>query len=732
MKIQKKSPTIICEKINQICESISGDNKTNEVLGVTKHYPPAIKEWKNSVYAYNKNTLKLLPSKDDMAMNLIKSYFYLSNVKTSPRSKRMRSLYRKLTTKRLFVSKPELKQTSDKVIVTIFTFNREKTFLLKKLFFFNRRRRFLNLWRNNNSLNFNKTLMLKKKLYSPASRKIINYSVNKTIRQNEEIKAQFASNLVSEKDKQNLYIKLSQKIIGNRYRSKLTRFSKNIYVVATKFKLKSYQLKYNRMFEKKYHHRFSKPTYTRKSLIRFVPEINKRKTRTRKYNFPYSRTKLNNEMNFLSFKLLLNKKKFAYARKLFYYYFLKYALSMFNIKVYTFKDYNVPSVNTMNDLLMSTFLLKKEKQIKAQRKGKRNKKSKIILKIDKKLLPLYNTPSTLTPQGTKVKLYFYSLTKKLTKPFIINLNVLHNKNNLDYVLSNVNFVISQFLNKVLIKSRVLDKERKLYILFQRYSRKYYFKFISKLWKKNFLLSNIYTKFMINRFKFNRFLPNLKLLISKIYNKKTELNIVNLKYSHLNTDIYTNTITLKLRKNLSLPRVILTAIGLAKKPKELLDKTNLDVDYDINKIRSFNIYESLKLNKNNNISRYSLQNILKKVYPRCLEIGAAYKPESTNNKKVVTSKLYNILNIIKYKTLTGIKIESAGRLTRRYSAARASYLLKYKGNLRNIDYSRKTEFLNETAPAVMLRNRAKANIQYSFDYSKKRIGAFGVKGWISGY
>jgi hypothetical protein len=33
---------------------------------------------------------------------------------------------------------------------------------------------------------------------------------------------------------------------------------------------------------------------------------------------------------------------------------------------------------------------------------------------------------------------------------------------------------------------------------------------------------------------------------------------------------------------------------------------------------------------------------------------------------------------------------------------------------------------------MLRNSVKANSQYSFTKSKRRIGAFGIKAWIAGY
>jgi len=82
--------------------------------------------------------LKSLPALDKMANKTIKSYFSLSNNKKLARSKRMRTLIRRSTVKRLFVSRPEIKQTSDKVNITVYTFDREKQFFLRKMYFYNR------------------------------------------------------------------------------------------------------------------------------------------------------------------------------------------------------------------------------------------------------------------------------------------------------------------------------------------------------------------------------------------------------------------------------------------------------------------------------------------------------------------------------------------------------------------------------------------------------------------
>ena len=83
-----------------------------------------------------------------------------------------------------------------------------------------------------------------------------------------------------------------------------------------------------------------------------------------------------------------------------------------------------------------------------------------------------------------------------------------------------------------------------------------------------------------------------------------------------------------------------------------------------------------------------------------------------------------LGSIKNKAVTGIRLEVAGRLTRRYTAARSLFKLRYKGNLKNMDAS------NKGLSAVLLRGHAKSNLGYTQTSSKVRIGSFGVKGWVS--
>jgi hypothetical protein len=84
----------------------------------------------------------------------------------------------------------------------------------------------------------------------------------------------------------------------------------------------------------------------------------------------------------------------------------------------------------------------------------------------------------------------------------------------------------------------------------------------------------------------------------------------------------------------------------------------------------------------------------------------------------------ILNSLKHLNMRGIRVEAKGRLTRRFTASRSVFKMKWKGGLKNVDSSIKG------LSTIMLRGHVKSNVQYTFINSKNRIGAYGVKGWVS--
>jgi len=120
-----------------------GDNKkTKEISkyknysGEIRHYPAATKEWFNSIYAYNADTIKKLPSTDKITSKLVKSYFnmYNSRLDIKKISKRLRVRSATRSSNRILVGRPELKHTADKAIITVYTHNKEKSYYENRLY----------------------------------------------------------------------------------------------------------------------------------------------------------------------------------------------------------------------------------------------------------------------------------------------------------------------------------------------------------------------------------------------------------------------------------------------------------------------------------------------------------------------------------------------------------------------------------------------------------------------
>ena len=51
------------------------ETSTTNMVTTVKYFPATTKEWCNSVYAYNKDALKLLPVYDNIITKLIRGYF---------------------------------------------------------------------------------------------------------------------------------------------------------------------------------------------------------------------------------------------------------------------------------------------------------------------------------------------------------------------------------------------------------------------------------------------------------------------------------------------------------------------------------------------------------------------------------------------------------------------------------------------------------------------------------
>ena len=211
------------------------------------------------------------------------------------------------------------------------------------------------------------------------------------------------------------------------------------------------------------------------------------------------------------------------------------------------------------------------------------------------------------------------------------------------------------------------------------------------------------KVSFNKLKFNGLLLTFKGLglnsiIAKIYNKRVEIKLVELKSIHLNSDVFSSAVVLKLRDRKN------KAVSILR--KAILQMTKIP---DLHTIRTFDDYmeqvdESALITNNivNNEWRINVKDHLKNIEEN------------------------NTLNIIKQQVVSGVRFEASGRLTRRLTAMRAVFKYRYVGSLKNLRSS-----LNNKSSTI-LRGHLKSNGQYIMIQSKTRNGAFGLKGWVSSH
>ena len=244
------------------------------------------------------------------------------------------------------------------------------------------------------------------------------------------------------------------------------------------------------------------------------------------------------------------------------------------------------------------------------------------------------------------------------------------------------------------------------------------------------------KIDLNRFKFQyKLLYRLGIYLKKFYKKRIEFNIVNLRSKNLNIDILTSFLTMKItrrKKNYS-PQAGLLSFKIQRGVKFPRVKNNIAEIMPVEKIINMNIiennYENLLMNFYSDVKGKKLEQYYSK--PTKLEdilnksLLSSYKGMSYENKDY--KKIMNTIfkKIIKYKNIGGVKFEISGRLTRRYRADRAVYISRIFGGLNNPDASWKR------ISCVVVRGFLNANVESSLFTGKRRIGAFAVKGWISG-
>jgi len=275
--------------------------------------------------------------------------------------------------------------------------------------------------------------------------------------------------------------------------------------------------------------------------------------------------------------------------------------------------------------------------------------------------------------------YITKAKKKYIKAFLqknVNKKLILIKRKAIYLFKNANILSNILLEKLKIK---LITRKSLFKRIDNFYEKYvnitFIKLESYLYYKQLIMSSeLKTNYV--------YLIYLKKYLEKIYAKNIEFNLINLKQFYLNSDILSESITLKLTRN---RRKLLIHLNKLKKKIKIYKEKNVYI---------------LHINMINNKKLYINKNI------------------PSLDKKYL-EKI--VINNLKHKYVSGFKLLIKGRLTRRYTASRSITKQKYKGNLLNTNSS----YRGLSSP--ILRGNLSSNLQYTKLNSKTRIGSFGIKG-----
>ena len=635
-------------------------------IGESVHNSPASKEWFNSIYSYNKNFAKTLPSTDKLVNKLIKSYFSLDKLKNNKRSKRIIVRFKRLSLNRTLVSRAEINHTSNKAIIYIYVYNRNKKIYLHKL-----KKLYKTLIFKKNST-LKKILSINKEENKPVENLVTNYSNVKHI----PIKK---NNKVNNNSPTSENIRKIRVFSSRRFKnSSITRKIRKSYCrLLSDLKIRSISKLLSKLHTVSSK---SKSLIKKHYFLKYLPKALSSNDTSENY-FVYFINWPKNSLNVIGNKKALSLPESSNLHK------ISNKNLFFTTKISKKRDFRSYKNIFTKDALKSVKISNKQFLLYRLRNLHRLILANYKLN-NKSVLPFPTGP------GIGENVYLKNLVGRNTP---IQDTRISKKSNSSFH----NTKLNKKVNFITLKSlKILRKVRKhkrflLKILkwnkinFRLYENRYYNDYLNKSYKKEMLYLYYVRILSLNNNKFKSwFITGLKSIISRVYKKKVVFNIVNLKYLHLNSDVFSESISIKLknRKN-RLLRVLKKALKLAKLPM----------------LQQYSIYST---GNNENNKFYT-----NKYY------------EHTLNKNNIEK---TVLDNIKYKTINGVRLEAAGRLSKRLTASRSVFKFKYKGNLKNRDSS-----YNKLS-SVMLRGHIKPNLQYTNISSKTRNGSFGLKGWVSSY
>src|SRR6201992_961968 len=295
-----------------------------------------------------------------------------------------------------------------------------------------------------------------------------------------------------------------------------------------------------------------------------------------------------------------------------------------------------------------------------------------------------------TNNSISILIYIFNKNRAYLKNQLKKLKLIYNYNKLnDETYEDAKSIL---LNKNIYYNMISNNKNKVIINKNKYEYNYYS--LKNILEKiivnksiNFYLKRIYlANIYLNNNKFNYInLLNIYNILYKIYEKKVKINITNMKYLYMENNIFVESLTRKLNdRKKGVLRVLKKALKL---------------------IKIAEINTSLLIKKER-IIKYMANMINVKKYTNYIN-------------SYINDKYKTIFKSVKNIHVVGISLEAKGRLTKRMTASRSVYKLKYKGNLKNI-YSSYYKM-----STVLLRGFNKSNISYVNKNSKNKNGSYGI-------
>lgn len=449
-----------------------------------------------------------------------------------------------------------------------------------------------------------------------------------------------------------------------------------------------------------------------------------------KYNTPYKYSVKRVKNNYINKSNYINKPK--HQPPLIKEWFNSiYAFNKNIVKVLPVLDKNLYNlVNSYFNLYNSKF----DKKIKSKRLRIRKRK----LSANKLLIGKLNLKHT----NEKINVIVYTYNRRKihyireivnSESFVSPIWRFINRKEFIFFIKNLKKNINELELKIKGRTNILLKEiisylkEKKHVLLTKHNNKSYIvDYVKKHMRKEIISIRHKQSISFEESKYeNQYLLPLIGLIERIYNKKVSFNIVNLKYFYNSGSIFSKALMTKLKNRKNKPIAVLaTSLSTFELPP--LDKYT--VYNDMYKRRKFIQNLTIENLIFNNIGSYTTKNATHNLLfnKDALDESLLTIDENSSVMELNTPKtnLNEVIKSLKNKFIKGVRIEIAGRLTKRNTAERSIFKLRYKGNIKNWDSSHKK------LPAVLLRGYSKPNLMYNESKSKLRIGAFGLKTWIS--